>query len=44
MINLFISELNVNETVEEKYYNVFSRIIKGAIKDKLKHPFKKYHN
>ncbi len=44
MINLFINELNVNESVAEEYYNVFSKIIKGAIKDKLKHPFKKYHN
>lgn len=32
MINLFISELNLNESVAEEYYNVFSRIRKVQLK------------
>lgn len=41
MIEEFIEQLNVDETMAEHYYEVFSEVITTAIKNKLKHPFKK---
>lgn len=43
IIKEFVKQLNVDEMVAEHYYDVFYRIITSAIKDKLKHPFKKYN-
>ncbi len=41
IIQEFIEQLKVDEIIAEHYYEVFSEIITTAIKDKLKHPFKK---
>lgn len=41
IIKEFIEQLNVDKIVAEHYYEVFSEIIAAAIKDKIKHPFKK---
>ena len=43
IINEFVKQLKVDESVAQNYYDVFYRIITSAIKDKLKHPFKKYN-
>ena len=40
MIKAFIEQLNVDNSTAEYYYETFSEIIKNAIKDKMKHPFK----
>ena len=41
IIKEFIEQLNVDEITAEHYYDVFSEVITTAIKDKLKHPFRK---
>lgn len=39
-INLLIEKLNIDETKANELYNTASSIMKNAIKEKIKHPFK----
>ena len=41
IIEEFIEQLSVDKIVAEHYYEAFSEIIAAAIKDKIKHPFRK---
>ncbi len=40
MIESFISKLGISDAEAERIYEIIMDIMKNAIKDKLKHPFK----
>ena len=40
MIESFVSKLGISDAEAEKIYEIIMDIMKNAIKDKLKHPFK----
>lgn len=41
-VNLIVERLGVSEEKADELYNISSGIISKAIKDKIKHPFKKH--